>query len=171
MRDIAITWHEDVRQWHPGQSWVWQAGGFGAFDPGINALSILTAIVAESIILTEAELEIPSNCDAPMAAQLALRTASGAPVTASLISGKAGRRPGISPSPPGNRLLLSDGGNRLAIDGVPPSTATEGEYPAMYRRLADLVHGGASDVDLAPLRLVADAFLCGRQCRTEAFYE
>ena len=32
-------------RWHPGQEWIWQAGGFGVFDPGINALSIVTRIL------------------------------------------------------------------------------------------------------------------------------
>ncbi len=36
---------EDVRRWHPGQDWIWEAGGFGVFDPGINALSILTEVL------------------------------------------------------------------------------------------------------------------------------
>ncbi len=40
----AITWHEDVHKWHPGQAWIWQPGGFGVFDPGINAFSIATKI-------------------------------------------------------------------------------------------------------------------------------
>ena len=39
---VTVTWKEDVRVWHPGQRWIWQAGGLGVFDPGINALSILT---------------------------------------------------------------------------------------------------------------------------------
>jgi D-galactose 1-dehydrogenase len=37
-----VTWREDVRKWHPGQDWVFEPGGMGVFDPGINALSILT---------------------------------------------------------------------------------------------------------------------------------
>src|SRR5271156_5985242 len=41
---LAIEWKEDVRRWHPGQDWIWDAGNFGVFDPGINALSILTKI-------------------------------------------------------------------------------------------------------------------------------
>ena len=35
VRAIRIVWEEDVRQWHPGQEWIWQSGGFGVFDPGI----------------------------------------------------------------------------------------------------------------------------------------
>ena len=32
-----ITWREDVPKWHPGQDWIFEAGGMGVFDPGINA--------------------------------------------------------------------------------------------------------------------------------------
>ena len=45
IRKAHITWREDVRKWHPGQDWVFQPGGMGVFDPGINALSILTEIL------------------------------------------------------------------------------------------------------------------------------
>ena len=34
---VTIIWKEDVRVWHPGQAWIFEAGGFGVFDPGINA--------------------------------------------------------------------------------------------------------------------------------------
>ena len=36
LRSLAITWKEDVRRWHPGQDWIWEAGGFGVFDPGCS---------------------------------------------------------------------------------------------------------------------------------------
>src|SRR3546814_1603945 len=39
-----ITWIEDVRKWHPGQDWIWKPGGFGVFDPGINALSLASLL-------------------------------------------------------------------------------------------------------------------------------
>ena len=40
IRSMTITWHEDVHKWHPGQQWVFEPGGFGVFDPGINAFSV-----------------------------------------------------------------------------------------------------------------------------------
>jgi predicted dehydrogenase len=40
IRAVRIVWKEDVHVWHPGQEWIWAPGGFGVFDPGINALSI-----------------------------------------------------------------------------------------------------------------------------------
>ena len=56
------------------------------------------------------------------------------------------------------RLSLSNGGKLLQIDG----SATDGpdeEYPRLYARFAALISARQSDVDVAPLRLVADAFL------------
>ena len=46
---VTINWKEDVRRWHPGQDWIWEAGGFGVFDPGINALSIVTEVLTEQL--------------------------------------------------------------------------------------------------------------------------
>ena len=44
IRRVECTWKEDVRVWHPGQAWIWEPG-IGVFDPGINALSVLTRIL------------------------------------------------------------------------------------------------------------------------------
>ncbi len=79
IRNASITWKEDVRVWHPGQDWIWTAEGFGAFDPGINALSILTRIAPGALMLKAAELQYPSNRAAPSAARLSM-TLDGAPV-------------------------------------------------------------------------------------------
>jgi hypothetical protein len=68
-------------------------------------------------------------------------------------------------------VTLADGGNRWAIDGVAQPVGTEAEYPRLYRRFAELIERRSSDVDLTPLRLVADAFLTGRMSTTEAFYD
>lgn len=75
---VRIDWTEDVREWHPGQSWIWEPGGLGVFDTGINALSILTEILPEAVHLTRAELSFPENRAAPIAAALdfGARTAS-----------------------------------------------------------------------------------------------
>ena len=79
---VEINWKEDVRRWHPGQDWIWEAGGFGVFDPGINALSILTEVLAERVRLLDATLHIPSNRAAPIAAELVMATAAGMPIIA-----------------------------------------------------------------------------------------
>jgi D-galactose 1-dehydrogenase len=41
----------------------------------------------------------------------------------------------------------------------------------LYAHFAELVRGHRSDVDIAPLQLVADAFLCGRRTEVAAFVE
>ncbi|CAN7331973.1 Gfo/Idh/MocA family oxidoreductase [Phenylobacterium sp. LjRoot219] len=172
IRKMQITWKEDVRHWHPGQTWIWQAGGFGVFDPGINALSILTAIVGEPIRLCAAELEVPANCQAPIAAQLALKTAAEVPIAAEFDFRQTGPQSwDIRVEADDGELLLSEGGNKLSIDGAAQPVPAECEYPAMYRHFVDLVRAGRSDVDLRPLRLVADAFLCGRFQPTDPFVE
>ena len=67
------------------------------------------------------------------------------------------------------KLLLSEGGNTLTLDGEVQLKAPDEEYPTMYRRFVGLVADKAIDADTAPLRLVADAFLCGRHCPTADF--
>src|SRR5438445_2072937 len=31
VNSVRIGWKEDVRIWHPGQSWIWEPGGLGVF--------------------------------------------------------------------------------------------------------------------------------------------
>jgi D-galactose 1-dehydrogenase len=47
----------------------------------------------------------------------------------------------------------------------------EAEYRGIYRRFVELVSTGASDVDLAPFQLVADAFMLGAREAVGAFEE
>jgi D-galactose 1-dehydrogenase len=166
-----ITWREDVRVWHPGQAWIWQAGGFGVFDPGINALSIATRILPDAMSLIDAELEFPANRDAPIAARLALRTAGDAPIAVDLDFRQTGPQTwDIEVETDAGTLLLSRGG---AVLTLPEGTrqARDAEYPALYARFADLIRSGSSEVDIAPLQLVTDAFVRGQAIPTEAFHD
>ncbi|MGR3580964.1 MAG: gfo/Idh/MocA family oxidoreductase, partial [Sagittula sp.] len=43
------------------------------------------------------------------------------------------------------------------------------EYPRLYAQMAELVGKGGIDMDLSPLRHVADAFLLGRRVAAPAF--
>jgi len=176
LRRLAVTWKEDVRRWHPGQAWIWEPGGLGVFDPGINALSIVTAILPDAIHLTEAELAFPANCATPIAARLAFAHPHGVTVTAEFDWRHEGEQTWtIAADTDGGRLLLEEGGALLSIDGGRPSSgpdaALTGEYPRLYARMAALVAAGASDVDLAPLVHVADAFLLGRRVTVAPFVE
>jgi D-galactose 1-dehydrogenase len=164
-----ITWHEDVRHWHPGQDWVFEPGGLGVFDPGINALSILTHILPAPVHLTGAELEFPANRDTPIAARLAF---SGG-VSADFDWRQTGPQTwDIEVETDRGALALRMGGNVLEIDGkaVAGEASIMGEYPALYAQMARLVATGASDVDLAPLIHVADAMLIGRRITTDPFH-
>lgn len=163
-----ITWREDVRKWHPGQDWVFEPGGMGVFDPGINALSILTEILPAPVHLQSAELEFPANRQTPIAARLAF---SGH-VTADFDWRQEGPQTwDIVVETTAGRLDLRMGGNVLEIDGKPAGgqNTIMGEYPALYARMAALITSGASDVDLAPMVHVADALTLGRRVIVEDF--
>ncbi|HEX9857465.1 MAG TPA: Gfo/Idh/MocA family oxidoreductase, partial [Paracoccaceae bacterium] len=169
---VTITWREDVRRWHPGQAWVWQPGGFGVFDPGINALSILTEILPGSFHVAAADLEVPANAFTPIAARLAMTARGTVPVQADFDWRQQGPQTWeIVVETEGRSLKLAQGGAVLTIDGGGIDVGPEAEYPEIYRRFARLVASRASDADIAPLRLVADACLKGRQLATAAFHE
>ncbi len=163
---VHITWHEDVRKWHPGQDWVFEPGGMGVFDPGINALSILTEILPTPIFVCSATLEFPENRATPIAAQLEF---SGA-VTADFDWRQTGPQTwDISVETSAGRLDLTDGANRGSAAGRSLAESQLGEYPALYARMADLVRQSVSDVDLVPMTLVADAMTLGRRKQVAAF--
>jgi predicted dehydrogenase len=165
-----IDWREDIRTWHPGQDWILAAGGMGVFDPGINALSILTEILPAPVHLTTASLDFPANRAAPIAASLAMAHGA-ATITAEFDFLQTGpQRWDISVETTTGHLELLGGGARLHIDGTPQPLADPGEYPALYRRFASLIATGASDLDLRPLELVADAFLVGERKQVAAFH-
>jgi D-galactose 1-dehydrogenase len=168
---VKITWKEDVRVWHPGQAWIFEAGGLGVFDPAINALSILTRILPQALFVTSAELAFPANRDAPIAAKLALSDAHDLKITADLDFLQTGPQSwDIDIETDGGPVTLSRGGARLQAGDKQLVDATDTEYAGLYRRFRELTASGESDVDLAPLQLVADAFLLGRR-RTVAPFE
>ncbi|GAB2782502.1 Gfo/Idh/MocA family oxidoreductase [Halomonas shantousis] len=169
---VAIEWKEDVRRWHPGQDWIWQPGGLGVFDPGINALSIATAILPQAFFLTRAELTFPANCQAPIAAQLDFCDANQVPIHAELDFRQTGPQTwDIHVETDAGRLSLSQGGSRLTIDGETVLDGEDVEYAGLYTRFAELIAARRSEVDVAPLRHVADAFMLGRRVETEPFHE
>ena len=166
---VTITWREDVRTWHPGQAWIWQAGGFGVFDPGMNALSFATGMLPDGISLADAELDYPANREAPIAARLAMRDSLGAEIVMDLDWRQTGPQTwDIAVETDAGRLTLSHGGAVLTL----PNGSQRGEdleYPGLYARFATLIRSGTSEVDCTPLKLVADAFLRGRILRTAPF--
>ncbi len=156
----TISWKEDVRQWHPGQEWVFEPGGLGVFDPGINALSILTEILPEPVHAIRAELDFPEGRQTPIAARVTFSRGvemeldwlqQGPPSWDMEIRSEEGS------------IALRFGGNELWIAGQQQPGADLDEYPALYARMAELVERGESDVDLSPMTHVADAMTLGRR--------
>jgi D-galactose 1-dehydrogenase len=168
IESVTCHWKEDVRVWHPGQAWIWEPG-IGVFDPGINALSVLSRILPAPMLLQSAELRFPSNRDAPIAADLDY-THDGAPVRVEFDFDQKGPQTwDIHVDTDGGRLTLSLGASKMALDGVPVDVGDVPEYAGLYRRFAALRTLRESDVDLTPFRHVADAFLLGRRTITIPF--
>jgi len=170
IKQVTITWKEDVRVWHPGQDWIFAAGGFGVFDPGINALSILTRILPRPVFVTRAELGFPTNREAPIVVDMDMADATGLPIKAEFDFRQTGLQTwDIRIETDRGPLVLSGGGAKMSDGDKGVVDAMKEEYPALYRRFVDLAANGECDVDLAPLQIVADAFLLGRHRNVEAF--
>lgn len=170
---VRIVWKEDVRRWHPGQDWIWEPGGLGVFDPGINALSIATAILPQPFFLTKAALTFPDNRQAPIAADLTFTDASGVDFTAEFDWRQEGPQTWdiTIETDDGGRLALSEGGKILILNDQPTVDAPDAEYRGIYAHFVDLVASQRSDVDVSPLRHVADAFMLGHRQITEPFFD
>lgn len=170
IKAVRMVWKEDVGVWHPGQAWIWQPGGLGVFDPGINALSILTRILPQPLFVRSADLAFPANRDAPIAATLAMTDAAGLPISADFDFRQTGPQTwDIDVDTDAESVRLSSGGAKLFVDGELRLEAVKTEYAQLYRRFLKLAEAGESDVDLAPFQLVADAFLLGRRRTVEPF--
>ncbi|HEX8365275.1 MAG TPA: Gfo/Idh/MocA family oxidoreductase [Allosphingosinicella sp.] len=171
---MRIDWRESVRKWHPGQQWIWEVGGFGVFDPGINALSIASRIFPGPLFVREAELSVPENRAMPIAASIGFSS----PVADGEVSAGFDWREEKDEiwtieveTADGLRLRLSGGGARLDVEGGESAEAVRDEYPRIYGKFASLLDERSSLVDVAPLRLTADAFLVGRRVSVEPFSE
>ncbi|MBM6579238.1 Gfo/Idh/MocA family oxidoreductase [Microvirga sp. BT689] len=172
IKRLLVTWKEDVRHWHPGQQWIWEAGGFGVFDPGINALSIVTRIMPEPVFVKTSSLEFPANRDAPIAANLTLSMSHGQGDLQAVFDW---RQTGPQTwdieveTEAGLTLKLTHGGSCLEIGGRLMVQEEPAEYQGIYRRFDALLTIGHSEVDDAPFRLVADAFMVGKRLQVDAF--
>jgi predicted dehydrogenase len=163
--ELRITWHEDVTKWHPGQDWIWDTGGFGVFDPGINAFSIATAIMPTPLFVRSAELQVPENAQTPIAVDVQF---GGTDLTASLDWRRTEGEEWtvVVETTDGLKLSLEQGGAELVVNGQRQICEGMGEYPSIYAHFLDLIDNRRSDFDIAPLRLVADCLLVGKRTQT-----
>lgn len=165
---MRITWHEDVDKWHPGQEWIWQPGGFGVFDPGINAFSIATAIFPGPLFVKSAEMAFPEGAQTPIAVEAEFSSpAADGRLTCSLNWRRTeGEEWTVTvETSDGLELRLERGGADLRLNGELQSCEGMGEYPSIYAHFVDLIDNRRSDMDLSPLRLVADCLLVGGATR------
>lgn len=171
---VRIDWRESVRKWHPGQDWVWEPGGFGVCDPGINAMSIFTRIMPFPVFVDSARLKFPANRQTPVDVDIVFKSGgkSGPIMTAGFnwleetgeiwtIAIETGK---------GRQLKLEKGGTVLVVDGVTKVQNPSEEYEGIYERFAKLLKKRKSEVDGSPLLLIADAFLLGARENVEEFY-
>lgn len=170
---VRIDWRESVRKWHPGQEWVWEPGGFGVCDPGINALSIFTKIMPFPVFVESAKLKFPANRQTPVDVEIVFKSSqkhapklsagfnwleeSGEIWTIAITTRK------------GTELKLERGGTVLKVNGTETVANPSTEYEAIYERFAKLLKKGKSEMDGSPLRLVGDAFLLGARENVEEF--
>lgn len=173
VESMAIRWHENVHKWHPGQQWIWEPGGFGVFDPGINAFSIATKIFPGPLFVDHADLQFPSNSQTPIAGEIAFKS----PVASGPLSCSLDFRWGDVEewtidfrTADGTEIRLENGGANLFVGGAEQSVTGLGEYPDIYREFAQLIDERKSFVDASPLRLVADCMMLGSRTVVDPIY-
>lgn len=162
IRSMDIVWQEDVEKWHPGQKWIWEAGGFGVFDPGINAFSIATLVFPGSLFIKSAQLVYPPDAETPIAAEICFKSPeTDGPLCCNLDWRHRGEERWTIDfeCEDGLCIALSEGGSKVAVDGKEPTLDDRGEYARLYDRFLELIDRRQSDVDIRPLRLVADTLL------------
>ena len=174
LKSARIDWRESVRKWHPGQDWVWEPGGFGVCDPGINALSIFTKVVPFPVFVEKAHLKFPSNRQTPVDVEIIFK--SGEAHKPEMSAGfnwleESGEIWTIRfETMKGDELKLERGGTVLRVNGNVTIENPSEEYEQIYEHFAKLLKKGKSEVSDAPLRIVADAFLLGARENVEEFH-
>src|SRR5579872_2841167 len=152
IKSMEILWHEDVHKWHPGQDWIWQPGGFGVFNPGINGFSIATKIFPGGLFVRSAELKVPQNAHTPIAADIIFSSPQAdGPLHASLDWRRTeGEEWTITvETSEGETVRLEAGGAKLILNGgAVQEDSGIGEYPDIYRTFADLIDERRSLVDV-----------------------
>jgi D-galactose 1-dehydrogenase len=163
---LRVTWKEDVNKWHPGQQWIAEPGGFGVFDPGINALSVVTKIMPDPIYVEAARIEVPENWSTPIGVDITFKRGDGVKTDMSAVFDWRQRgeqtwdidietRDGLV-------MKLSKGGSVLHVNGKLIMEAKLEEYEMIYTKFARLLKAKKSDTDYAPLQLECDAFMLAK---------
>ncbi len=170
IKSMRIDWKEDVRKWHPGQDWIWQADGFGVFDAGINALSIATKIMPFALNVAAAKLTIAANHQSPIAADIDFEEHMDATCSAHFDWRETGDECWqIAITTKQEELLLDKGGTELWVDGAKIIAEPSREYRHIYAHFAQLISQRQSHVDIVPLQLVESAMTLGARLSIAEF--
>ncbi len=170
---MRVTWKEDVNKWHPGQEWISQSGGFGVFDPGINALSAVTKILPEPIFVASSKIEVPENWVTPIGVDITFKRGDDKPADLSAVFDWRQRGDQIWEidigTTDGLKMKLTNGGSVLYVNGKLILEAKLEEYERIYAKFAKLLKTRKSDTDTAPLQLVCDAFMLAKPVVVKKF--
>ncbi|TPG60467.1 gfo/Idh/MocA family oxidoreductase [Roseomonas nepalensis] len=155
---ITIEWREDFERWHGGQAWPWQPGGFGVFDPGINALSVLCHVMpAAEFRVERARLRLPPGAATPALVEMRLAWEGGAGDAA--FEWRRGGEDVWNVTLNGAfGTLLIRGVRTLLQDGA--VVVPEGpnlEYDGLYCAFRAAIAAGRSAVSLREMRIIEDA--------------
>ena len=114
-----ITWKEDVHHWHPGQHWIWEPGGFGVFDPGINALVLADGSAVAKKCASKARCSNSRRTSRRRSRRTwRMRTTAGVAIAAEFDFRQKGEQSwDIELTTTDGTLKLSRGGAALEIDG------------------------------------------------------
>src|SRR6218665_3238755 len=142
VRSVRIDWRESVRKWHPGQEWVWEPGGFGVCDPGINAFSIFTKIMPFPVFVESSKLKFPANRQTPVDVEIVFKSTEKSKPSLSAHFNwleETGEIWTVAiETAKGNKLRLEKGGTVLVVnDHVVIQNPSE-EYEGIYERFAKL---------------------------------
>jgi D-galactose 1-dehydrogenase len=171
---MRVTWKEDVNKWHPGQQWIAEPGGFGVFDPGINALSVVTKILPEPIYVEASRIEVPENWSTPIGVDITFKRGDGGEADMSAVFDWRQRGEQTwdidIKTQDGMVMKLSKGGSVLHVNGKLIMEAKLEEYEMIYAKFARLLKAKKSDTDYSPLQLECDAFMLAKPVVVPAFH-
>lgn len=161
-----VIWRENASKWHPGQDWLWRRGGFGVFDPGMNALSILTYILpGRAFSVCHGILKTPINSETPTVAKFLLNSRQTEIHCEFEFHDQDDdvweiQLEGLD----GSTMTISEGGASISIDGSAFERNDSREYQQIYEHFSRLISNRQSDFDIEPLRIIDSVF---SKCRRE----
>lgn len=161
---IAIEWREDFERWHAGQAWPWRPGGFGVFDSGINALSILCHVLPDIEFRVEhAQFRVPEGAATPASVEMHLSWDGGTGEVA-FEWRKGGSDDvwdmsvlGADEAGKIDMLCLRDVRTLLKDSTVLVTSSNDEEYAGVYLDFSRAIDAGIPRVSLKEMRIIEDA--------------